>query len=287
MDERRLESVCRECGKPLSFHAGETAPARCPDCFDGFLRLRDADFLSSYAELGVASRRIIAETSLRALVMESPPHRKVLAMHIMEQYVQAASDLVGLYHALQGRLHTPVMRAFLDFQLDRTSALAFFHEIRETPGPELLDRLLIPQQAHLARSLPSLSKRDVKDLDRAIHQMLIDLRKTVDMGETAALALAQMAGERRTGAALTNQSAWLDITGLRADQVAAIALDERRRTVSVTAISVDEKRLQTVVGAIDAMTRAAQNMIYAVLSVYQEEARSKALNTPSRARRRP
>jgi hypothetical protein len=37
-----------------------------------------------------------------------------------------------------------------------------------------------------------------------------------------------------------------------------------------------------MVGAIDAMTRASQNMIYAVLSVYQEEDRAKELATRSR-----
>ena len=117
----------------------------------------------------------------------------------------------------------------------------------------------------------------MKDLDRAIHQMLIDLQTTVKQGETAALALAQMTGESRNGAALTNQSVWLDSIGLRADQVAAIAIDERRRTVNVTAISVDEAKLQKVVNAIDAMTRAAQNMIYAVLTMHQEEERAKQL----------
>ena len=274
---RALESVCRDCGAPLSFHPHETAPARCASCFDGFLRIRDAEFLSSYAELGVASRRVLAETSLRALVMGSPPERKVLAMHIMEQYVQAAGDLVGLYHALLQRDRMPVMRSFLDFRLDRPSALAFFREVRETPGPELLTRLGIPQQAAIARACPSLSKSDVKDLDRAIHQMLIDLQTTVAQGETAALALAQMTGENRNGAALTNQSRWLDSVGLRPDQVAAIALDDRRRTVSVTAISVDEAKLQKVVNAIDAMTRASQNMIYAVLTMYQEEDRAKQI----------
>lgn len=276
-DARSLESVCRDCGRPLSLHGEQHGPARCAECFDGFLRMRDAEFLSSYAELGVASRRIIAETSLRALVMESPPHRKVLAMHIMEQYVQAAGDLIGLYHALRGRGHTAVMRAFLEFRLDRASALAFFRDVRETPGPELLDALGIPRQDDIARRCPSLSKGDVKDLDRAIHQMLIDLRTTVDQGETAALALAQMAGEERTGKALTNQSRWLDTVGLRPDQVATIAIDERRRTVSLTAISVDERKLQRTVGAIDAMTRAAQNMIYAVLTVHQEQERAKSI----------
>ena len=278
MDERALEAMCRDCGKPLSSHAGgHQGVVRCDGCFDGFLRVRDAEFLSSYCELGVASRRVIAETSLRALVMESPPHRKVLAMHIMEQYVQAAGDLVGLYHALRGRRERPVMRAFLEFEMDRQSALAFCNEIRETPGPELLAALGIPQQDDLARAFPSLSKSDVKDLDRALHQMLIDLRKTAEIGEGGALALAQMAGQQHVGKTLTNQSRWLDTVGLRADQVAAIAMDGRRRTVSVSAITVDERKLQTVVGAIDAMTRASQNMIYAVLSVYQEEARAKEL----------
>jgi hypothetical protein len=48
--------------------AGDATPARCRR-FDGFMRTRDAEFLSSYRELGVASRRIMAETCLRALVM--------------------------------------------------------------------------------------------------------------------------------------------------------------------------------------------------------------------------
>jgi len=284
MDGRDLEAVCRDCGKPVSAHGAGHAVSRCPDCFDGFLRVRDAEFLSSYAELGVASRRVIAETSLRALVMESPPHRKVLAMHIMEQYVQAAGDMVGLYHALRGRRDTPVMRAFLDFEMDRAAALAFCRDVRETPGPELLDALGIPRQDDLARALPSLSKSDIRDLDRAIHQMLIDLRKTAEIGEGGALALAQMAGQQHTGKALTNQSRWLDAVGLRPDQVAAIAVDDHRRTVSVTAISVDERKLQTVVAAIDAMTRASQNMIYAVLSVYQEERRAKEIAEKARRR---
>ncbi len=277
MDDYSLEPVCRDCGNPVSFHAGETRPARCGECFDRFLRVRDADFLSSYAGLGVTSRRVVAETCLRALVMESPPHRKVLAMTIMEQYVLAAGDLVGLYHAVKRRDHESVMRSFLEFKLDRNSALAFFREIANAPGPELVDALGVPRQEDIARRCPSLSKSDVRDLERAIHQMLVDLRKTAEMGETAALALAQMAGETRGVAAMVKQSAWLDNVRLRPDQVASIAIDARRRTVNVSAISVDEQRLQNVVGSIDAMTRASQNLIYAVLTMYQEEERARSL----------
>src|SRR5262245_36380516 len=103
MEDRAIEQTCRDCGRPLSMHDGDAHAVRCAQCFDDFLRQRDADFLSSYAELGVTSRRLIAETSLRALVMSPPPHRKVLAMHMMEQYVNAATDLVGLYAAIKQR----------------------------------------------------------------------------------------------------------------------------------------------------------------------------------------
>jgi hypothetical protein len=270
-----LEPVCRECGQPISFHAGETRPARCEQCFDGFLRARDVEFLSSYAELGVTSRRTIAETCFRALAMDNPPHRKVLAMSIMEQYVATASDLIGLYAALKQRGRDPIMRAFLDFKLDHASAIGFYREIANTPTPELLASLGLPMPEALAQRCPSLSKSDVKDLKRAMEQMLYDLAYTVNPGESAALALAQMAGESRVGPALANQSLWLDNVGLRNDQVASFSLDERRRTVNVTAISVDEKKLENVISSINAMTRAAQNLIYAVLTMYQEDERAR------------
>jgi hypothetical protein len=287
MDERSLESTCRECGKPLSFHAGEAQAVRCPACFDGFLQARDRDFLSSYAELGVRSRRIIAETSLRALVMEAPPHRKVLAMHIMEQYVQAAADLAGLYFALKQRGREPVMKAFLDFSLDRPAAIAFFREIATTPRDELLAALGLPAPEQISARCPSLPKRDVKDMRRAVEQMLYDLDYTAHLGEGGALALAQMAGESRSGAALVQQSAWLDGAGLRGDLVASMAIDGNRRTVNITAISVDEKRLQNAVTQINAMTRAAENMVYAVLTMYQEDERAqqRAPDAPPRAAR--
>lgn len=273
MTDRSLEAVCRDCGAPLSFHPGETRPARCEACFNGFLSAKDAEFLSSYAELGVTSRRLIAETCLRALVLESPPHRKVLAMSVMEQYVLAAGDLVGLYNALKQRGRESIMRAFMDAKLDRESALTFFRDISQRSPRDFLDGLGLPLPDRIAERCPSLSKADAEDLRRAMEQMLSDLRYIADLGEGSALALAQMAGERRIGPALANQTKWLDGVGLRKDQVAAISIDERRRTVNVSAITVDEKKLQNVVTAINAMTRAAQDMIYAVLTMYQEDER--------------
>ncbi len=270
-----LEATCRDCGRPLSFHVHETQPARCAECFDGFMQARDIEFLSSYAELGVTSRRILAETSLRALVTESPPARKVLAMNIMEQYIHAAGDMIGLVHALRQRGREPVMRALLGFKLDRSSALSFFQEIATTSESELLGSLGLPTPEQIARKLPSLSKGDARDLKRAMVQMLGDFKRTGEMGEGVALALAQAAGESRAGAALTKQSAWLDNTGLKPNQIAAIAIDEQRRTINITAISVDEKRLQNIVSVIGAITNISSTLIYATLTVEQERKRTR------------
>jgi len=250
---------------------GESQAARCEACFNGFLLARDVDFLQSYAELGVTSRRIVAETCLRALVMESPPVRKVLAMQIMEQYVQAAGDMVALYYALKQRGREPVMRVMLDFQLDRATAMTFFQEVATKPHDELLRDLGLPMPAEVRYRWPKLSKSDARDLEKQMTQMLGDFTRMGEMGETVALALAQASSERRGGAAITKQSRWLDKVGLRPDQVAAIAIDERRRTVNITAISVDEKRLQNVVSMIGAMTHVSSTLIYATLTKLQEE----------------
>lgn len=270
MPDSSIEETCRECGKPLSFHAGETRAVRCAGCFDNFLVARDIDFLESYQQLGVTSRRIVAETCLRALAMESPPVRKVLAMQILEQYVQEAGDMIGLYYALKQRGKQPLMRAMLDFKLDRETALTFFQEIATMPSDEVLRSLGLPMPSQLKAKYPGLSKSDERDLRLQIQQMLGDIKRIGDMGEGVMLALAQASGERRGGAAITKQSRWLDNVGLRPDQVAAISLDGERRTVNIAAISVDEKRLENIVSAIGAMTHVASTLIYATLTAIQE-----------------
>jgi hypothetical protein len=110
----------------------------------------------------------------------------------------------------------------------------------------------------------------------ALNVAVRDLRNTAQRNSSAYL-LAELAGSVRGGPALANQTSWLPQDGLRADQVASIVLDERRRRLVVQAVPVDEHRLAEVVDAIDTMTRAASNLIYAYLMVQDEEARVKAL----------
>ena len=164
------------------------------------MQVRDSDFLASYAELGVTSRRIVAETMLRALVMETPPVRKVLTMQIMEQYVHAAGDLMGLYSALKQRGNEPVMRTFLQFKFDRAAAMAFAQELANTPHTEIMAALRLPMPDEIAHRCPTLSRSDVRDLRLAMTQMLGDMKRIGDMGEGPMLALAQAASEQRSGA---------------------------------------------------------------------------------------
>jgi hypothetical protein len=276
MTERSLEMACGDCGAELAVNPWDERPARCEVCFERYLRDLDSGFLSSYAELGVTSRRTVAETCLRALVLEMPPARKVLAMTIMEQFCLASSDLIGLYHAVRNRHNEPIVRTFLGFRLDRASSEAFFGELADAHDDELLEGLGLPMPDQLERRYPGLEARDARTIAKSIASLVADLRATAARG-TSALLLAELAGQVRSGAALTHQSKWMPENGLRGDQVAALVLDERRRLIAVQSVPVDEDRLAEVVDAIDGMSRASSNLIYSYLTLQDEEDRLRAL----------
>ena len=275
MAERRLEAACADCGRPVSFHppeAEEGRPVRCETCFDQYLRDIDHDFLASYAELGVTSRRTVAETCLRALVLEAPPARKVLAMTILEQFLLASADLIGLCAALRERERLPIVRSFLSFRLDGEASGAFFGGLQEAADGELLAAWGLPMPELVPARCPALPAAEARELSAALGALLRDLR-TVAQRDGSALLLAELAGpaaRARGGPALTEQASWLLGAGLRADQVASLVLDERRRQLVVRALPVDERKLAEVVDAIDCLTRASSNLIYAYLTVQDE-----------------
>lgn len=278
MPDRSLEIVCRECGRSLTLERWEARPVRCEPCFETYLRGIDLDFLASYGELGVTSRRTLAETCLRSLVLASPPTRKVLAVAIMEQYLLASGDLIGLHYALKGRHRQPIVRAFLSFRLDGEASSVFFAELQEASDEELLAALGLPTPERAPARYPGLDARGLTD---ALESLLRDLR-TTGQRSASALLLGELAGGSlgaRTGPALAETSSWLGGGELRPDQVASLALDERRRQLVVQAMPVEENRLGEVVDAIDCMARASANLIYAYLTVQDEEARLQALKT--------
>ena len=275
MPDRSLEAACRECGRSLTRERGEAGPVRCGPCFEAYLRGIDLDFLASYGELGVTSRRTVAETCLRSLVLEQPPARKVLAVAIMEQFLLASGDLIGLHYAVKGRHRQPIVRAFLSFRPDAEAFGVFFAEVQEASDEELLAALGLPTPERARARYPGLDARSLTD---TLESLLRDLR-TTGQRSASALLLGESAGgflDARTGLALAETSSWLGGGELRPDQVASLALNERRRQLVVQAMPVDEHRLGEVVDAIDCMTRASANLIYAYLTVQDEEARLRA-----------
>ena len=276
MSDGALETTtCDECGSALVLRDGEHA-IRCASCFDGYLRGIDNEFLQSYATLGVTARRTVAETCLRGLVLESPPARKILALAIWEQFFLSSADLIGLTKSLRERTETPIVQSFLSFQLDRESAYAFFAQLSDGGDIELLDSLGLPAPEAVTTRCPSLPTPDSRALRTAIDALLRDLRTTAERGSSS-LLLSELSGQVRGGPALTDRPSWLAEGAMRPDQVATLVLDERRRQLVLRAIPIDEHQLGEVVDAIDCMTRASSNMIYAYLTVQDEEERVREL----------
>ncbi len=258
--------LCSDCGTEIEPHSGEI---RCPACFDNYLYSIDVGFLDSYRRFGARSRLIVAESCLRSLAMESPEHRKVLAMTIFEQYVLAMSDLAGMFSAFSHRHEAPIVRSFLEFRLDGSTSTGFFEAVRSASQPELCAVLDLPLPAQVEAVCTHLSEEDAYSVSVAIHHLDQDLRKVTDHGEPGALALAQMAGQIG-GAVITADASWLNgsASALTPDQVAMLVLDSRHRNLYVQGLTADEASMAQVVDAIDAATRASSNLIFAYLQVH-------------------
>jgi hypothetical protein len=258
--------LCSDCGAEVEPHYGDI---RCPACFDQHLYSIDAGFLESYRRFGCRSRLIVAESCLRSLVLESPDHRKVLAMTIFEQYVQAMSDLAGLFEAFRLRNEAPILKTFMEYRIDPPRALDFFATVRNTSDPEICGMLELPLPAYVRALHPHLDQDDAYSVSVAIHHLMLDLRKATDQGEAGALALAEMAGQIG-GAIIAPDAKWLNgsANGLTPDQVAMLVLDSRRRSFYVQGLTADEGSMGRVVDAIDTATRAASNLIFAYLQTH-------------------
>jgi hypothetical protein len=269
MGEREMQMVCPECNQPFTFvqHDGDHPPLRCDLCFEVYLRELDVDFLANYAEFGAMSHRVIAETCLRSLVMDSPGHRKVLAMEIFNQYVLAAGDLIGLYFAIRDREERPILESFLQFDLNPAASQTFFTELAERSPKALLAGLGLPLPEDLTEYYPGMDRKEAKEVRKALEALLQNFERTRVRNAGGALALGQVAQEMKGGALLTNHAGWLRDQRLNPNQVASLVLDYRRRSVAMNALTIDDSKLSEIVDAIDVMTRTVSDMIYAFLSV--------------------
>ncbi len=256
---------CDDCGVKIRPLADEGS-SRCPACFDKHLYSIDAGFLENYRKFGCRSRLIVAETCLRALVLDTPDHRKVLAMTIFEQYVQAMNDLAGLFTAFLNRDKAPILKSFMEFRLDARTALAFYDAVNSVTDVDLCKALQLPLPVEVALLCPHLDEEDAFNLAVSIYHLVQDLRKATDENGAGALALAQIAGQVGN-AVIADNARWLNGAGkeITPDQVAMLVLDSKRRSIYVQGLTADEGAMGRVVDAVDTVTRASSNLIYSYL----------------------
>lgn len=257
---------CVACNLPLD---GSTAEgSRCPACFERSLREVDAEFLDNYAGFGARSRIVVAEACLRALVLSDVADRKLLAIQVYDQFVAAASDLIGLYFALIERRSTPITRAMLGFQLDVPRAVAFFDDLLSRGPMEMLAALGLPHPEQVEALGGALDRRERRQVREALLEALGDLERLRDFQAIGEQALVGAANRLRGPMALAERSSWLPGGRLGPGQVAAVALDEQRRGVEINVLSTDEETLGAVVDGIDIMTRLVRNVIFAFVSLH-------------------
>ena len=68
-------------------------------------------------------------------------------MTIFEQYVQAMSDLAGLFLAFRNRHEAPIVKTFLEFRSTSESSAGFFEAIRSVNDAQLCAALDLPLPA--------------------------------------------------------------------------------------------------------------------------------------------
>jgi hypothetical protein len=263
---RVREVLCPECGRPVP--ASGAPVVRCADCFDGYLRSVDADFLDNYARLGARSRIVVAEACLRSLVLSDLGDRKLLAMTVYEQFVGAATELVALYHALLERRATPIMRGILGFSLTADAARAFFGRLAEDGPTETLAALGLPHHEQVVAVACDLDKRERKQVRAALHEAAIDLERLTAYREVGEEALANAAARLGYPVALAEKTDWLTETSVGQDQVATLALNRRSHRVEVDLLGTDEETLGNVVDGIETITRLTRNLIFAFVSLH-------------------
>ena len=260
--------LCSDCGNVVEAHDNaHSEGTRCPACFDRYLFALDAGFLESYRRFGCRSRLVVAETCLRGLVLDTPEHRKVLAMTIFEQYVLAMTDLAGLLSAFRKRGEAPILKSFMDFRLDTATALDFFQSVQSASDAQICADLDLPQPAQVAERCGHLDQEEAYSVSVAIKHLVQDLRKSTD--KASALALAQVAGQGGS-VVPSNDAKWLNGAGkdITPDQVAMLVLDSRGRSLAVQGLTADENSMGQVIDAIDTATRAGSNLIFAYLQTH-------------------
>ena len=250
-------AACEECG--AAFEAPDGGARACAPCFDRSLDALEAGFLESYAKFGAKGHRTVAEALFRSQALADPDDRKLIGMRIVEEYLGAAQELMGLYVALRRRRQAPLIRTFLDFELSAASVGAFRALTLGRTPEELMRDLELPIPADVDAARGEIPRRDWRQFAAATASVAhgIERVQKLDQG-----VLLELADGLKSSSALAHKLDWLPERRLNPDQVALVVVNSRRRVVLSHALSIHEPQLELFVDAIDKITAATRDAIW-------------------------
>ena len=255
---------CGDCGATFDLTEIDPRTAQCAPCFERYLHQLEAPFLENYAQFGAKAHRTVAEALFRSLVLADPDDRKVMGMRIVEEYLGASAELIGLYLALRRRDERPVVESFLTFHLDAGS-VADYRRLVDGRDPETLMReLRLPTLDDVEAARRDVPGRQHKQFAAAVRSVPAGLQRVVRVEREALLRLPD--GLKRSNT-LVHTLEWMPNRSMNANQVALLVLDQQRRELGTYALSIDEPQLEVFIDAIDGLTQASRDLIWLSLHV--------------------
>ena len=257
-------ALCRDCGQPFDLSTVEASTALCASCFAAYLHGLETPFLENYARFGAKAHRTVAEALLRALALADPDDRKVMGMRVVEEYLNAAAELIGLYLALRRRQEAPVLDTFLGFELNVRSMTDFRVLTHGRSDDEIMRELGLPTLRDVEGARGEVKRRDYKQMRTAVESVVTGLERLTRVEQRALLQIASGLQRSKT---LTHKLDWLPDRRMQPDQVALLVLEQKRRVLAAYPLAIQERQLQSFVDAIDRITCATRDMIWLYLHV--------------------
>ena len=255
---------CEECGDEFDLTASDPRTRVCAPCWDRSLDAIETAFLDNYAKFGAKAHRTVAEALFRSQALADPDDRKVIGMRIVEEYLNAAQDLMALYVALRRRHEQPLLTTFTNFELNAPSVAAFRILTSGRSADDLLRDLQLPTLADVDAARGEIPRKDWRQFAGAVLTISngIERVQKVDQG-----VLLELADGLKQSSALTHKMDWLPDRAMNPDQVALVVLNQRRRVLLTHALAIHEPQLEVFIDAIDKITGAARDLIWLYLHV--------------------
>ncbi len=280
MSNREVATVCVDCGSALPAPRHGAGPKRCVACFHRELVDAERGFLDHYSEFGSLSHRVVAENAARGLVMGSPGERKILALSVFDEFLRAAADLIGLYHALKSRRERPVVQSVMEFSLDPQRTREFFRDLAALDDEELMAHVGLPRPERIASLFPGWDGDDLKFAAVALWRAMHGLREVTTDGTLTEVNLVAALLHHRSGGPAAGRTDWTNDIDLSPGQVALLYVDPVRRELAAERFSAGEAEVNRALAAIDAVSRATSDLAYAYALLHHPD-----LDAPVRLQR--